>query len=66
MKPIIKEETMWAVYGGHGLYSASNSLTRSQAIQRHLQDLGSCRWEDRKKLGDRVIKVIITPQIKKQ
>jgi len=60
-KTKIKTETMWCVYGTCGLYCASNHLTKQKAIKHHVEDTHQTSWEECKRIGDRVRKVIIKP-----
>lgn len=53
------EEYGWAILSEYGLYIGW-WFTRSEAIKNHSKALGRT-WEQCKKNGDRVIKIIIYP-----
>lgn len=58
MEKKVKKETMWAIVGNCGLYCGTY-LTRRDAINRFIAR-GNNTWAQRKKLGDRAVKVTIT------
>ena len=57
MKPPYMEAARWAIAGVHGLYTGQ-WLTRSEAIDAHVQALGRS-WTYCRKKGDRAVKVQI-------
>lgn len=55
----MKSEDMWAVWNDDFGFYVDTRLSRQEMIDKHTSDLGMT-WDECKKTGDKVIRVVIT------
>ena len=55
----MKSEDMWAVWNDDFGFYVDTRLSRQDMIDKHTSDLGMT-WDECKKTGDKVIRVVIT------
>lgn len=58
-KKAISQSDMWAVWNPDIGFYVDTRLSRQEMIDKHTSDLGMT-WDECKKVGDKVIRVVIT------